>query len=501
MRAVALGVVLMVFGALAMGAPALAQDSDTENVSRARAHMERGQSLYAQARNLEAAAEFLAGYEQYAHASFLYNAGIAYERHGNARRAVQLYRRYLREAPNAVDADEVRERSTSLEGQVREQMIESGAITAPPDGSTEPPPTVIDEDENIIDIYPPDTADEPLVAAGPDRSAKSLVRINTDPEGAHIIVRRGDEIVVEGSAPFNGSVDPGDYTLTVEHPDFDSRSIDLSIEPGSVLLSLVALNQGDFTGMVNVVSEPAGARLFVDDREEGAVAETPHFGVLPVGPHHLWIDRPGYEVYEQDVEIGMSETTRIEVELQRLSYGRIRVTGNIAGATILIDGEEVGQVPYDGRVEPGDRVLTVQSDDMKDYEETIRIEPGQITPVEVELKPAMSRAGAWVTAVMGAAALGGGTALYLISRNNADELAADPLLVADDDRIFRGRVLTIGSYAAFGAGALFGVLAIYYFLRDDLPDSEGDVFNPRDWTVSASGMPGEGGRLMLQGSF
>ena len=48
-----------------------------EAIQRARTHMEEGQLLYVQGRNLEAAAEFVAAYESRPYAAFLYNAGIS----------------------------------------------------------------------------------------------------------------------------------------------------------------------------------------------------------------------------------------------------------------------------------------------------------------------------------------------------------------------------------------------------------------------------------------
>ena len=104
---------------------------------------------------------------------------------------------------------------------------------------------------------------------------------------------------------------------------------------------------------------------------------------------------------------------------------------------------------------------------------------------------------------MGAGAIAGGTVLFLLSQDNLAELQAARdagTLATDDERIFNGRVLTIGSYAAFGAGALLGVLSIYYFLRDGLPDSGGNVLEPRDWALSPTLSPNRAG-LTLEGTF
>ena len=55
-------------------------------------------------------------------------------------------------------------------------------------------------------------------------------------------------------------------------------------------------------------------------------------------------------------------------------------------------------------------------------------------------------------------------------------------LADDDPRILRGKIFNGAANAAFGVAGLLGLLSLYYFVRDPLPDSEGTVLEPRDWT-------------------
>jgi hypothetical protein len=62
--------------------------------------------------------------------------------------------------------------------------------------------------------------------------------------------------------------------------------------------------------------------------------------------------------------------------------------------------------------------------------------------------------------------------------------------------------MTVGADAAFGLGALLGILSIYYFLRDPLPDSEATVLEPRDWALLPYVDPaGRGGGGALRWRF
>ncbi|MEM7607642.1 MAG: hypothetical protein AAF411_19990, partial [Myxococcota bacterium] len=99
--------------------------------------------------------------------------------------------------------------------------------------------------------------------------------------------------------------------------------------------------------------------------------------------------------------------------------------------------------------------------------------------------------------------IGGGVALNLIARNQLSDLETERdsgQLEAGDSRVTRGRIFTVGSYAAFGAGALFGLLSIYYFVRNTTPDSDGDVLETREWSAGAAPTPG-GAAVGIQGTF
>ncbi len=205
-----------------------------------------------------------------------------------------------------------------------------------------------------------------------------------------------------------------------------------------------------------------------------------------MGEHHIWIERPGYQTIERDIEVNIGDSVTEQFTLERVAFGRVLITANVPGAVVFIDDERVGPVPYQGDVEPGARTITVQADDMKDWEEEVQVERGQITPIQVELRASPSRRTAWATAIFGVAAIGGGTALHFLGANLRDDLrlaSEAGILSSDDSRIDRARYFTLGSYAAFGVGALMGVLSFVYFLKDGLPDSRGRVRQPRDWAL------------------
>jgi hypothetical protein len=58
------------------------------------------------------------------------------------------------------------------------------------------------------------------------------------------------------------------------------------------------------------------------------------------------------------------------------------------------------------------------------------------------------------------------------------------VLTDKDDLVLRGKVLYITADVSYLLSVGLAGLATYYFLRDPLPDSEGRVLEPRDWTFN-----------------
>lgn len=107
---------------------------------------------------------------------------------------------------------------------------------------------------------------------------------------------------------------------------------------------------------VSVVSEPAGARIFVDQREHGTWGQTPRVLALAPGEHTLWVELDGYEPATATVTATPGE--RVEASLRPAQIvGQVHVRADHAGrARLIADGGAVvaeGALPLDARVPPG----------------------------------------------------------------------------------------------------------------------------------------------------
>jgi hypothetical protein len=454
----------------------------------AREHMERGQALYGAARYIESAEEFLRAYEAQPFAAFLYNAGVAYEKVDDPGRAADYFARFLQSDPQTQGGAKLTQRIDRLRGlaRAREQELAAQALTQSTDAAEAArAQTELESAKTRLAEL-----EAQLAALGGRDAFKSLLSVQSKPEDATITLKSSDGKVIEegkGTPAFSRTLDEGRYFVEVAHPKYKTISTPLSVAPGKVYVIIVEMSQGQFLGFLRVVSSVPGASVFVDKKEEGALGQTPFQNATPTGTHHIWIEKPGYKPIERDIEVGVGDDILLKVELERVDYGRLRVVASRPDAEVFVDGQNKGKVPLEVDVAHGQHEVRVSAEGMKDWEEKVTVERGQATPVRVKLRPRVGRAGAWVTAGVGLAVLGGAIATGVVGKGIQDDLKRDignQTLLSSDPRIQRGKIMYIASDVGYGLALVLAGLSTYYFLRDPLPDSEGRVLKPRDWTLN-----------------
>lgn len=492
---VPLAVALLVF--TSMGT-AVAQ-SGRQLLEVSRSHMEQGQDLYARGRYVEAAEEFLAAYQAREFSAFLFNAALCYERYGDPARAAALYERYLDREPRAADRADVLAKIAALRAQLAAASppspdtagtpgtpAASGASgDSPANGpaSANPP-----AGSGAGGPAPGSTGTAPSAPTAPAPSAeemKSLLSVQTQPEGARVSILQGTDVIATGPSPFAHTLDEGEYRLRIEHPSYRTVDEPVRVRAGKVYMVIIEMSQAAFLGYLRVVSNPPGARVFVDDHEAGS-HPAPYALQIPTGPHRIWIERAGFQTVEREVEVGLGEQVEVSVELERVDVARLRVVANVRPGDVYVDDARVGGIPFEGEVPAGRRHVRIRADGMKDWEGDLELQRGRTTPMRVRLRPAPERSNAYATLTLGTVLLGSGVALSVISHQLRGDLEAEQdagTLAADDPRIRQGRILTIGADTSYGLAGFVGALSLYYFLHDSSPDSEATILEPRDWTM------------------
>lgn len=454
-------------------------------LDEARHHMEQGQAYFLQGRFSEAAGEFETAYGVQPFSAFLYNAGVAYESGGDLARAVEFFGRYVERDPTASDRAEVEARVEALRGRIAEREAQRAAARAEAErlaaeaaAQGQPPPTEPTVVEEAVPTAPPtQTVIEGL---------RSLVVVETEPEGATITISHAEGQVVSGSAPLTHTLTRGAYHIVIDHPDYNRYERDFTVEPGVMNRVFVNLSQGEFLGYVRVITNPPGAQVFIDDRAQGARGVTPFEGTVQVGAHRVIVERPGYQPVEREVTLDVGSEETLEIPLERTTFGRVRVIGNIRGAAIFVDGVEVGAVPWEGEVPGGARTIRISSSGMKDWVRTIEVARGQLIPIRARLLPAPSRTGAIVSYTLAVIAAAGGGVLTFLADDLHTTLARERdanALSAGDSRLDLLTGYSFGQYGAYALAVILAGVGTYYLLYDDLPPSEATVLEPRDWAL------------------
>lgn len=415
-------------------------------IERARHHMELGQEAFNQGQYENAADQFISAYSASPFSAFLYNAGFAYEKARNNEKAVDFYRRYLDAEPEAPDYAKV---------DVKIRALLAGAET-----------TVEEMEADGVEM-------------------KSLISVRTNPPDAtiRILDKEGNELSKTDKMAAQ-TVVRGTYTVEASHPDYRTVQTDINVSAGQVYIVVVEMSQGAFLGFLHITTDVPGAAVYIDDKSTGQTGITPWGNVLTAGKHMIWVEKPGYQTIQEEMEINLGEERDLDLTLERLPFGTLLVKTNTPGSRVFLDEAPLGEAPLDGQAKPGKHKLLVKAEGMKDYQADVVVERGQTTKVLVRMNHKPSRTSAWVSLGFAAALFaGGGVAgfMALDLHNDLDSARNKGRLANDDPRILHGFLWAMGADLAFGVGAIVGSLSIYYFLRDPLPPSEGRLFDPVDF--------------------
>ncbi len=142
------------------------------------------------------------------------------------------------------------------------------------------------------------------------------IRIETTPSGATIYLEDKDSDPL-GRTPYEGKLEAGNHTLIIELEGFVGQVSEISVKKKSAAqkfkVKLAKVEKGTIEVMpAKAQAQVAGAKVFVDGREEGNLPDTIK---VDAGAHQVEVKKEGYKTYEEWIEVQEGETTRVKVEL------------------------------------------------------------------------------------------------------------------------------------------------------------------------------------------
>ena len=146
---------------------------------------------------------------------------------------------------------------------------------------------------------------------------------------------------------------------------------------GAVAAKKAIAELGTATGTLDVHSTPDGATVRVGERVLGV---TPFSAPvrLPVGALHVEVSKDGFEPSVINVAIDAAHPGSIDTTLQpRVMTGHLSVKeSHAATAHLMVDGNDVGPLPWEGDVAPGVHQLEIQATDLKAEPQTVKVARG-----------------------------------------------------------------------------------------------------------------------------
>ncbi len=134
---------------------------------------------------------------------------------------------------------------------------------------------------------------------------------------------------------------------------------------------------------------PADATIKIDGKDVG---QGPTLGPLLLGPgeHEIEAARPGRRSERRTVKLvsGLDRTEKFDLEVET---GQVVVLVNLAGASVFVDGQQVGTTPLTETLSlpPGRHVLSVRAADHEDAQRDIEVQAGtkQVLDIVLSAKP------------------------------------------------------------------------------------------------------------------
>jgi hypothetical protein len=142
------------------------------------------------------------------------------------------------------------------------------------------------------------------------------------------------------------------------------------------------------TGVVRVLSDAPGARVFIDGTDKGPAPYD--IKDVKVGEHIIQVKAPGMITGERKVLIAAGKSSIEKFDLNPetpADFGTLKVVSMVPEASVFIDGAAVGKVPIEKKLQQGEHPVVVRLDGFKQFEQKVRVEAGQTVTVQATLKP------------------------------------------------------------------------------------------------------------------
>jgi eukaryotic-like serine/threonine-protein kinase len=142
------------------------------------------------------------------------------------------------------------------------------------------------------------------------------------------------------------------------------------LKPRGVLVPADAIAETEYGG-IRVTSTPEGSSVYLDDQYVGTTPYTSD--QIPVGRYRLNIRRSGYESYVESIIVDTE--TRQSISASLVAIGKISVSSEPSGASVIVNGRYAGTTPYENsRMPVGSYDVVLRKEGFDDYQTAVQIQ-------------------------------------------------------------------------------------------------------------------------------
>lgn len=219
------------------------------------------------------------------------------------------------------------------------------------------------------------------------------VYVDSSPSGATIYLNGN----YRGIAPLTISdVRSGSYSITAELNGYSSYSSTVSVNAGMRSDVYCPLTRIATSGSLYVTSDPSNAYIYLDGNYRGRTPMS--LSNVASGTHVIETDLSGYYDWKSTVNVPQGGTRTVSAILSPIpvsTSGWMYVSSTPGGATVLVDGRNMGQTPVTGSlnldaISTGDHTVVLTLNGYTDYSSRVTVTASTVSQVIATLVPAGS---------------------------------------------------------------------------------------------------------------
>jgi hypothetical protein len=203
------------------------------------------------------------------------------------------------------------------------------------------------------------------------------IYISSTPSGASVYL---DSVDIKAITPCLLKVVVGPNTIKLTKSGYFDAIRNVSVPPDGLLSLHETLIS---CGYITISSDPPGAEVYLDGNYTG---ETPtNIIKVVVGNHTIKLTKSDYDDEIRNVSVSVGETLHLHENLT--GYGSLCISSNPSGASVYIDGNCIGETPFDNDivVVAGTHTYKLTKSYYADVEKTKHVSAGKLTTVDESL--------------------------------------------------------------------------------------------------------------------